>query len=466
MYGTDRRSATENMGRLGFEPRRDCSRQILSLLRMPVSPPVRDALIIVLAGARFVKKKRIPFARTSRRVYNRSNLIEWIPMPKFSAKSQFPALTGVRAIAAYLVFFHHGLPANLPGFIYSLATEFHTGVTIFFVLSGFLIYLKYSGSSALKKDFLLEYYRNRVARIYPVYFLGVIVTALLAYRTIPWSLTWQQIVLQLTFVRGFSEQFKFIGIAQGWTLTVEECFYLLFPLLILLQKKMRSFFAPLFCIYAVGFAALMIGNHAQYLGYFTPARFVILYTFFGRAAEFFAGMYLAKFILTRQPAAAARRIPVATVIGLIGFAAFVYWMSKLKGHTLQYGLYHPFGMVINNLILPVFVAMLFFGLITERSPLRALLGSKPMVLLGKSSYVFYLIHVGFIQSFLVNKISADRWIQFALLIGIAILIYFCIEEPSRRLIRRIPLTTTRTSQRAEPASGDASASTRQPSTSS
>src|SRR6478735_4275673 len=65
-----------------------------------------------------------------------------------TSRAMLPALTGVRAIAMYLVFFHHfNPPESATGsFIRGLIKEGHLGVTMFFVLSGFLIAYRYNGS--------------------------------------------------------------------------------------------------------------------------------------------------------------------------------------------------------------------------------------------------------------------------------------------------------------------------------
>ena len=58
------------------------------------------------------------------------------------SKENFPALTGIRAVAAFMVYIHHRNPFDEVFFgkkIHDFFGEFHVGVTIFFVLSGFLI---------------------------------------------------------------------------------------------------------------------------------------------------------------------------------------------------------------------------------------------------------------------------------------------------------------------------------------
>ena len=57
-------------------------------------------------------------------------------------KEIFPSLTGIRAIAAYMVFIHHYNTFANKG-LHDFFGEFHIGVTLFFVLSGFLIAHRY-----------------------------------------------------------------------------------------------------------------------------------------------------------------------------------------------------------------------------------------------------------------------------------------------------------------------------------
>ena len=57
-----------------------------------------------------------------------------------------PALTGLRAVAAYAVFLHHYNPAPAGTFGYRLFAQGYVGVSIFFVLSGFLIHYRYANN--------------------------------------------------------------------------------------------------------------------------------------------------------------------------------------------------------------------------------------------------------------------------------------------------------------------------------
>jgi len=92
------------------------------------------------------------------------------------SNSYIPALTGVRAIAAFFVFFHHINQGDFPFLIRRTLNEFHMGVTMFFVLSGFLICMRYFDTCELSGKWFRKYIKNRIARIYPMYLILTIIT--------------------------------------------------------------------------------------------------------------------------------------------------------------------------------------------------------------------------------------------------------------------------------------------------
>ena len=89
---------------------------------------------------------------------------------------QIPALTGVRALAAFLVFFHHHRTSWLIVGPLELWWELHVSVTLFFVLSGFVITWRYDRQGPVRESLLRQYFVNRFARIYPLYLALVIPT--------------------------------------------------------------------------------------------------------------------------------------------------------------------------------------------------------------------------------------------------------------------------------------------------
>jgi peptidoglycan/LPS O-acetylase OafA/YrhL len=365
-------------------------------------------------------------------------------------------LTGIRALAVYMVFFHHFPPGDsvLGKFLNTLVKEFHIGVVFFFVLSGFILYLTYARSSTA------GFYRNRAARIYPVYLLAVLGTGLTALLSAGQTTLGREAVnalLQLSFLRGFSNAYKFIGVGQAWALSVEALFYALFPLL-LVRIRRHGFLRPLLAVYLAGFVLWRVGELVAYREILRPADFMLYYTFFGRAGEFFLGMWLAHRYLARDPSPIRGGLPWRTLAGLAGIALCVLALAHyrdLKGQALLSGItntvgVHPtfFGMFItvNNVLLPVATGLLLYGLLVERSLLRSLLRAGPLVLLGKSSYIFFLIHTGFVAVLLRRLLhlapptgSALHNLYLFLIINVlSVILFFFVEEPCRKLLRARP----------------------------
>jgi peptidoglycan/LPS O-acetylase OafA/YrhL len=186
-------------------------------------------------------------------------------MPHRPDNHYHPALTGVRAIAAWMVFIHHFIPFNATSnpLLHNLAFTFHIGVSVFFVLSGFLIFYRYR-SVTKEKGWVGMYLRNRFARIFPLLFLLTLLTYCVAGPGIdggPELLI--AFLLNITLLNGYSDSLKFMGISQAWTLTVEETFYLLAPLIMLVRSKSQLLGVPVVAL-MVGFLLVFISKGSQY----------------------------------------------------------------------------------------------------------------------------------------------------------------------------------------------------------
>ena len=150
-------------------------------------------------------------------------------------KHRFSALTGLRAIAAMLIFCFHFRKfwlAHLPKIFTLILKECHIGVSIFFVLSGFLIAYTYQDRPLESGRDYLKYLAIRLARIFPVYLL--ILTLKYLDQGFPSP---KETFLNYTLLKGFSDKYNLSGIPQSWSLTVELTFYLLAPLIFSLAKQ-------------------------------------------------------------------------------------------------------------------------------------------------------------------------------------------------------------------------------------
>ncbi|MDE3144156.1 MAG: acyltransferase [Bacteroidota bacterium] len=386
------------------------------------------------------------------------------------ADNYIPPLTGIRAIAAFMVFFHHANQSDFAYPLFRILNEFHTGVTVFFVLSGFLIGLRYYDTCEISGTWFRKYLKNRIARIYPMYFLITISTFIVAYylnddsiyNGFPYSFV--LIILNVFFLRGFFDDLKFTGLAQGWTLTVEECFYFLAPLFFVrIKKNKKALWQLPILIISIGTLLVLIFSHVNFYGFYSNFTFMFLYTFTGRCIEFFIGISLALIVLKQNGNSKKIKFPLFTILGIFGMMIGIGLMAiQPLTEKIHFGLQQPWGIFANNVILPCGIASLFYGLIKEPTWLRNFLGSKLMVLLGKSSYIFYLIHIGFISTFVRNAVANNLeklsgwfdarnydWLSenidssvvkillaFVLLNLISVALFKFIEEPVNHFIRR------------------------------
>ncbi len=366
---------------------------------------------------------------------------------KTTEHGRLPALTGVRALAAFLVFFHHHPTKLLEAGSLRLWWELHIGVTLFFVLSGFMITWRYDRRGPVKESFLRGYFVNRFARIYPLYFFLVVPTMLIfgarSLRAWLWNLT----------VFSSIEA----GIPQAWSLRVEECFYLCVPFLFFLWR--RHPVLPL-GIGAAALAALYPLARVPALdGIVGPPSNLFLYTFVGRFFEFYVGIWLAKRV-ARSGASPdpRRRFPLFTLVGMGGIAAVVVALAAIyraTGAAYTYGVYHPAGIALNNLVLPLFIAAFYWGLVRERSVVRWILSTRVADLLGRSSYAFYLIHLAPVLNILLtglivvvglfgaraasgfeNLLLNNVALLFVIVTLLSIALYKGIEAPANRFLRR------------------------------
>ncbi len=372
-------------------------------------------------------------------------------------------------MAAYLVFISHFcyvFDASFPHIIQRFLGEFHIGVSIFFVLSGFLITFRYYNTFHLTKDWFKQYLKNRVARIYPMYFLLTIAAFVYYFITKDQSITKGSgnpvalMFLNITFLRGFFYQFWDTGIAQGWSLTVEECFYFSAPIIFLIAKKYNKFYIQPVIITAFAVLMVLIFRHVNWHGFFGNFPFVLLFTFFGRCFEFFVGVQLARYVL-KNGFERKRKINF-TYSGFVLIFVFVFVMA-LQPITKPWnaGLESPIGIITNNYFLCVAVGLFFYGILTEQTLFKKFLALPFIELLGKSSYIFYLIHLGWMHTLLGNAVNHlndyvftlyDKWgvdwhspfeydwlnliYIFIVLNAVSVTLFKLIEEPLNHYIRK------------------------------
>ena len=174
---------------------------------------------------------------------------------------RLPQVDIMRGLAAFGVFVSHaaaaaGFPkralppislfgheyANIP----SLFTFGATGVSLFFVISGFCLSLQPLNRQETRIAAII-YFRNRSARIYPAYFMAVLFSIVVA-SALGNSWTFPEAFVVLTFLQGAFHRWYFSFNGVLWSMSVEVQFYLVFPLLYFGMIRMRriSFIGGIF----------------------------------------------------------------------------------------------------------------------------------------------------------------------------------------------------------------------------
>ncbi len=349
---------------------------------------------------------------------------------------RFEALTGLRALAVTLVFIYHNRKywrGDLHPEIMRLINEFHVGVSIFFVLSGFLIAYNYGDKIMNSFKNYSKYIIIRMARILPLYWL-----ILTAYYLDPKFGKMNFSALTYSLSNGLSNKFNLDAISQAWSLTVEMCFYFIAPIFFLFQRKRLIYYSLIaLCLFAVFFA---IGNFWFYANsnpnqFFYPLSFILNSTIAGRSTEFIAGILLA-FVIKKEGKNFIAKMRHRTLIGFSGIFLTIYSIGFFQSETYHHGYEHPLGRLIFLTILPIFISICIGGLVYEKTRIQQILSSKLLILLGSASYAFYLIHISY-----VNIRIRELWLgpdrNFIILWLVSIILYLFFEKPIYQRIRKL-----------------------------
>jgi len=344
-----------------------------------------------------------------------------------TGNERYPALTGIRAMGAIAVFFDH----------FPFVPGHHIRINVmafFFVLSGFLITRLYYNKIDSPGKNMRAYYVNRFARIYPVYFLLLTVAVFIKGDYRPLNL-----LANYTLTHAFFYNQDNYIIWQSWSLTVEECFYFLAPFIIFIIKK-RGFIPSVLFAGLLLVCALLVSRLGTPL-LKTPS-FIFSLTFFGNFAEFYAGVFLALVMMKKEgKGPTSLKGLTYTLSGALGVVILIIVMSFIYARpTLNMKLI----ILINNFLIPIPIAALYYGLMCERSLAARLLSARFTAILGKSSYTFYLLHGIIIYNVCVPwflPLFGNNYVLCAIITCaftwlLSALIFMLFEEPVNNLIRK------------------------------
>ena len=219
----------------------------------------------------------------------------------------FPALDSLRAIAALSVFFFHAVGFYARGstqgnLIAPYVARLDVGVTIFFLLSGFLLYRPFvqARHQSRPRPPLIPYAWRRALRIVPAYWVALTLAAVVL--ALPGVFTLTGIPTFYGFLQIYSADTAFKGLGQCWTLCVEVSFYAFLPLWAWFVRRIapgRSLRAELWLL--GGLFAAGVLYKAVVLGGLAPTQLSIFQPFLlalpGFVDHFALGMGLAVLVV-------------------------------------------------------------------------------------------------------------------------------------------------------------------------
>jgi peptidoglycan/LPS O-acetylase OafA/YrhL len=367
-------------------------------------------------------------------------------------------LEALRGLAILLVFVFHawGMSGLQPGPAPSLALAYiiqgNTGVTLFFVLSGFLLslpWLRHALEPGAPRPSTAHYLQARILRIAPMYYAALLFAA---------------IALQAPGPAARAAAFLFIGYdlfpysAVWWTLVTEVQFYLALPLIMALWLRggaARLLLAGLLAAWAATYTRLVVfGDPAQ-----LSHPYLWTQSLLGRLPAFGVGIASAACYLRARARPGAGMHPALGLalclasllaLGLLlqQVAALPDPAAKRAGH-----LYHTGEALL--------WALCMLALLLSRFPGKGMLVNGPLAAVGKLSYSLYLVHVPIlfyliypVRSRLGDAAYADSpWLlalpAAALLAALALsfLCYRLIELPFLQLKHRVAVGAGPASQR-------------------
>jgi peptidoglycan/LPS O-acetylase OafA/YrhL len=310
------------------------------------------------------------------------------------SRTHILALDGVRGLAVLLVLLMHFTPSlSHHSFIGNAYLAFcrtgWCGVNLFFVLSGFLITGILTDDKG-SPNYLRNFYARRVLRIFPLYYLALLVFAATAWaqrRHFPWLLCYSAnipIALHGEVLRN-----EYVNLNHFWSLAVEEHFYMVWPLVILYCSRstvwkisIALFVGAIGTRVALTCGTPSLSGHGAYV--LTPCRIDGLVL----------GAMLA--LLVRAKMLSEIRPWAKTSAVVAGGTIVVFFLLNLSCTP-----HHPLMQTVGYSIFDIFfAAVLILAIGAQNSSLWRYWWEHPVLcFFGKYSYGLYVWHYLFIEWF-------------------------------------------------------------------
>lgn len=306
-----------------------------------------------------------------------------------AGRPRIEPLTGLRWCAALAVFLSHNIPrGGTPHVISTFFSSGYMGVTVFFVLSGFVLTVTYGNALAdASPAKTWNYAVARTARVMPLYLLVLLFVVAGGINASPLSKVWWHFLAIQAWSGDVRLAYSWNG--PGWSVGVEFFLYAMFPMLILLTRFLtstRRVVVLAILVVAAMTAFVILFHHTGYDG-LPPSNPASAHRWIYRSpllrlGDFTLGicgaMVYARERHRKNLVKAAPFVAAAMSVLIVAFMMTAPLSSTSFAYDLAYAA-------------PGAVLILGLALSPDRGIAR-LLGSVTLVALGELSYGFYLLH--------------------------------------------------------------------------
>ncbi len=344
-------------------------------------------------------------------------------------------LTFLRFVAAIVVVaYHFAGDTLLSRFAKPLLSAGPEMVTLFFVLSGFVMVLAYASTEQVDAR---NYWLARFARIYPVYLLAL----LLSLPFVEIAHNRLSLALNALLLQSWLPRFPLTVNPPGWSLSVEAFFYILFPLMLprLSRLRTRSLASVAILLWAVTQLVVFAYLNSDFTD---PTRSIS-----STLVVFFPPSHLCSFVLgvlgghvflrhiahKRISSVAANCISALAIVCIL---ALLYQQDSLR---CALGVRHLTYRV--GLLSPLFLALIL-GVAADTGRIATTISKRPFVTLGNASYAVYIMQCpvywaywSWLQPHLVLDANFHFLAYLAILISLSVAVFSYYEKPFQLFLR-------------------------------
>lgn len=337
-------------------------------------------------------------------------------------------LTSLRFVFTLMVFGAHCYEID-DFFMSHFFKEGFVGVSFFFVLSGFIIAYNYQNKFLEKKTTKRTFWVARIARIYPLHWLTLLIAAALGnYVVATNAFDWcKHFLASATLTNAYipESSYFFSFDSPSWSLCCEQLFYFVFPFLVPIVGNYKNLLYA-FLVVAI---LMLIGMH------YTPESLIKGYWYVNpitRFPDFIAGMLLYQlYTHLKNKNITSRQGSLIEIASIVLFFAFYLYATEIP-KVYRYSCYYW---------LPIAFVLITFAL--QRGVISKILSNRYLKIGGEISFSFYLIHLLIITSYLEwqkeSSFQIASYISIPVLFCITILLslisYYYFEKPMNKRVK-------------------------------